>query len=538
MNNFYSEGKIIEGGPDIYNEIKICSLQSDNNKIHCLDKIAQSTYHYFFKQLSMIRTDKHNKRIQSITSKFLKDLNSTDTLNKEYLRSINIFKQIKPGKLHGLKDATSGSYVSTISKMLYMNGFDMLNETLSKANRSYLEGTSPDTQCENVLGYLDGNERCYICNIKLEEIQDTLGCPTACEHVVNVFQALKFYVGLYNSNSTDDSKKLLKNIVYKWSCACCNYAKNQLNFIDTTTNAVWTVKTPAIRKVLKIVSGKEIILVKNTEDKIECCREQHKKIDVNKLTNDVNTQMTKVCKELNENYPINNILIKNMVPEDRILSLKILEFICVISNISRNGMQKIFNKVASNYSKTSKVKFPVKTANKNSKAIKTSRPSVKVKPTYEIEPKIFKKRVRGGDNEDMIIDIDENNENYDEEEFTHWIEKYIDETNVEEIYELLVNELNIQIEEELSYIQFLYADQNLQLQLLLKLSEDIKIEERQKEAEKELYSQPVFLPTEITQTAGKKVIHLKSSKVTKKKIASPIKRRGGKKYKKTIKKRK
>ena len=31
---------------------------------------------------------------------------------------------------------------------------------------------------------------------------------------------------------------------------------------------------------------------------------------------------------------------------------------------------------------------------------------------------------------------------------------------------------------------------------------------------------------------------VKSSKVTKKKIASPIKRRGGKKYKKTIKKRK
>tara|TARA_B110000879_G_scaffold84710_1_gene117123 strand:- start:20378 stop:21922 length:1545 start_codon:yes stop_codon:yes gene_type:complete len=432
-NYFYSEGKIIEGGPDIMVNIQNC-LSGDNTsdtKVECLEETAKSVYKYYFERLSQIQANKHNARIQSIIRRFLSTL---DTNPETYFNSaFDKFKQITPGNYHGVKNVTGGNYTSIISEMLYVDGFPILNQALKESGRTFMEGSTPDNQCFGVFDYptkfLNGTEECYICGLGLAQIQGQAGCPTACEHVVNVFESLKFYVGLYNSRSPELSKKELQKIVYKWSCACCNYNKMQMNFIDTNQNAIWYVRDKAIKTVLDL----------SRRNNNSCCNDLHKGISNTREQTTIN-QMQVICNNLNTNFPINQIFIRGMNKTNKAKSLKLLEFICVISNISINGIQTVFNKVARNFLSKGSISSKNSNPKKNSKVVKTNR---QVKPNMDYLRKQYIPRARRGGGE--------------VNEPTYSIEQYIDESNFVDIYNVIVNELNTKIEQELMNIRLLYA---------------------------------------------------------------------------------
>ncbi|MDC1151756.1 hypothetical protein OAS95_04235 [Pelagibacteraceae bacterium] len=426
---FYSEGKIIEGGPDIMNNIQKCF--SSNNKVECLAETAKSVYKYYFERLSQIQVNKHNARIQSIIRRFLSTLDTN--LGENYIIAFNKFKQITPGDYYGLKNVISGNYTSIISEMLHVDGFPMLNQALDKSGRGFMEGATPDNQCYGALGELLSTDTCYICGLCLEPMQYQVGCPTACEHVVNVFEALKFYVGLYNSQSPESSINKLKKLEYKWSCACCNYNKRQMNFIETNKNAIWRVRDSAIKKVLEL----------SIDNNHKCCNKNHEEINLNERIRITKKQMQDICDNLNTNYPINQILIQGMDPDKKTKSLKLLEFICVISNISINGIQTVFNKVARDFLKKGSISSKNSNPKKNSKVIKTTR---QVKPSIDYLKKEYIPRIRGGG------EINEP---------TYSIEQYIDESNFVDIYNVIVNELNTKIEQELMNIRLLYAAYDL-----------------------------------------------------------------------------
>jgi hypothetical protein len=103
--------------------------------------------------------------------------------------------------------------------------------------RQVVERSSPQTQCNNVIG---DPSHCWICGGGISTDNDDLG--PECEHVFPIAQALVF-TGLYehslfqqisDQEATDLPDAYISGLVkeYKWAHRICNQVKNDAHFIE------------------------------------------------------------------------------------------------------------------------------------------------------------------------------------------------------------------------------------------------------------------------------------------------------------------
>lgn len=301
----------------------------------CLEKLQQSVYKDFFEELTELADDK--ELIRNI------GLFNIGKLDDAFRTAKSNFELITPGPYRGMASVTSGNYVKHICDMLQIRGCTSFNDSLKKLGRDTIEGLKPDPQCINVIGNPTQENLCYICGNPLGEMEDyelnqrgeKSRCPSACEHVLNVFQAIKTIIGLYNKQSPTASIRMLERTVYKWSCACCNFTKNQVNFIKNDNFNKWIVDERAIKQTLTFVKAIP-----------SCCKsEYHGKLNIDSRKKDIINLLNTICNTLNNEYSgvISNI--QKLSPQYRESIIKSIEFICVLSNISTNGINMVIRRV-------------------------------------------------------------------------------------------------------------------------------------------------------------------------------------------------
>jgi hypothetical protein len=328
-----NEGKVVEFdrlGSDIIE--CLTRHKTPQQKIQCLEEIQIDVYEDYFEGLSELADDEGlTRNIERFT---------LEQLDEAFHDATSHFELITPGTYRGMIDVTSGDYVKHICDMLQVRGCKLFNKALKKSGRQFIEGLSPDYQCIGVLGEPTPDILCYICGYSLGDTEDYekkqgSRCPSACEHVINVFQAMKTILGLYNKQTPRSSIRLLEQTVYKWSCACCNYTKNQINFVKNDSNGIWIVDERAVEETLLAV--KEVP---------NCCKSQfHGKLNIKARKREIVDLLNDICDTLNEHYsPIISSL-RELTPHTKQAIIKAIEFICVLSNITVDGIMTVINSV-------------------------------------------------------------------------------------------------------------------------------------------------------------------------------------------------
>ena len=121
--------------------------------------------------------------------------------------------------------------------------------------RNIWELTGPETQCNNTIGKVDENTKCWLCGFSIES--EPLGLLGTCDHILPIAQA-RFFLDLYNPSYkrtiSDDRKELLK-LEYAWAHRFCNAVKQDIPIIkgytEDGTDPKWTIDNEGISLILK-----------------------------------------------------------------------------------------------------------------------------------------------------------------------------------------------------------------------------------------------------------------------------------------------
>jgi hypothetical protein len=111
-------------------------------------------------------------------------------------------------------------------------------EVLRKNCRDIYEPGSIEAQCNNTIGKVRDEDRCYICGFDFDEKIE--GLQPTCEHILPIIQAI-FFLDLYRSSEkgkhTPEQMDILRK-EYAWAHRCCNYVKGDDSFLVTKLNRV------------------------------------------------------------------------------------------------------------------------------------------------------------------------------------------------------------------------------------------------------------------------------------------------------------
>lgn len=135
-------------------------------------------------------------------------------------------------------------------------------KTLSKSCRDIWEPTSPETQCKNTIGDVQGDTTCYICGFGF---LDQEGLRPTCEHILPIIQAI-FFLDLYRPSEkeqimADATKLSVLRKEYAWAHQCCNYIKSDDSFLQTVFDEAkypsWTFNTQTTGSMLHYIQNPE-----------------------------------------------------------------------------------------------------------------------------------------------------------------------------------------------------------------------------------------------------------------------------------------
>jgi hypothetical protein len=402
---FFKEGKLVQID-DLGSRIEDCLKQHTSiaNKILSIEELQKDVYTDYLNNLVYLSEYLGNN---DVLVKNIKSFSVND-INAAFSSANTHFMAITPGPYSGMASVTSGNYVKHLCNMLQVRGCQSFNDSLIKLGRSAIEGSTPDQQCNNVIGKATYNKegytntKCYICNTDVGNVEGGPGCSTSCEHVLNVFQAMKTVIGLYNSKSPDESIDNLAQTIYKWSCGCCNYAKNQVNFITTNNKNEWIVNDKAIILILNAIKGLP-----------RCCLpEYHKGLDITTRTKAIKKDLSTTCDKLNNMYSNINTSITRETSGNKSKIIKGIEFICVLSNITDQGITSVIKRVCRKRKEEQEEQYK--------------------KPN--------KKQKKGGDNTDKYIEM-------------------LNDYDRKVLYFECIHELNRTIDKQLQLLKFLYDDE-------------------------------------------------------------------------------
>jgi len=109
-------------------------------------------------------------------------------------------------------------------------------EVLRKNCRDIYEPGSIEAQCNNTIGKVRNEDRCYICGFDFDDRID--GLQPTCEHILPIIQAI-FFLDLYRAadkgKHTPEQLDILRK-EYAWAHRCCNYVKGDDSFLVTKLN--------------------------------------------------------------------------------------------------------------------------------------------------------------------------------------------------------------------------------------------------------------------------------------------------------------
>jgi len=235
--------------------------------------------------------DKTEKQLDS-SKDWEFEINTSPTDLLKHLREINIGNTIR------------SSQYSKIYPLIFTN-LKELYEGKIPVREKLLEDGNADSQCNNVFGNIDKwtNADCYICgNYQPSTQSNKATCSIHCEHVLNIFQSM-ISTQLYYRGLADDEEVMadLKNITYSHACACCNYIKNNKEFIyfDNGADWSWKVRDETIKECLKSVQSL----------KHKCCKSKkdiYTEINIDERTKNVKKNMEERCRLLNDHYKPRN----------------------------------------------------------------------------------------------------------------------------------------------------------------------------------------------------------------------------------------
>jgi hypothetical protein len=128
--------------------------------------------------------------------------------------------------------------------------------------RSIWELSGANIQCNNTIGKVDENTKCWLCGFAIQS--EPLGLVPTCDHILPIAQA-RFFLDLYNPSykrtMTDTKKELLK-LEYAWAHRFCNAVKQDVPIIkgytEDGTDPKWTIDTSGIKLILdRIINYKK-----------------------------------------------------------------------------------------------------------------------------------------------------------------------------------------------------------------------------------------------------------------------------------------
>lgn len=106
-------------------------------------------------------------------------------------------------------------------------------EVLKKNCRDIYEPGGIEAQCNNVIGKVRDEDKCYICGFDFND--RTEGLQPTCEHILPIIQAI-FFLDLYRGSEkgkhTPEQMDILRK-EYAWAHRCCNYVKADNSFLVT-----------------------------------------------------------------------------------------------------------------------------------------------------------------------------------------------------------------------------------------------------------------------------------------------------------------
>lgn len=255
------------------------------------------------------------------------------------------------------------------------NGLTLLVRTLfphrkdadNISGRQLFEGEySAQEQCNEILGEnWETNERCYICNIHSDDLDNKL----SCEHVLPVMQAATV-TGLLYRGMSKELKKDLYDIIYAPACHCCNYAKKAIFFIDfELEDWMWKHDPRGIQEVINRIrngGGKTC-----TEAHILNLQTKYKrnnnpvtgKKEVNKDVDrywQIRSNMKKRCNVLNEYYLL-KLKTTHLLSLDEDARKELYNYL-TMANVLLSIRPENIQHIITNYSKKRKRQFAGKTA--------------------------------------------------------------------------------------------------------------------------------------------------------------------------------
>ena len=102
--------------------------------------------------------------------------------------------------------------------------------------RQIWEIASTKTQCNQTVGKLKDDTKCWICDFPIDlDAKAGHALAPECEHVLPIVQA-RFFLSLYNSDMKDNlSEKARKGLLleYAWAHSVCNQEKKQISFLKS-----------------------------------------------------------------------------------------------------------------------------------------------------------------------------------------------------------------------------------------------------------------------------------------------------------------
>lgn len=289
--------------------------------------------------------------------------NNTVNINIEnniesLLDAVHEFNYGKVKERLGMKTSVKHSKVFPI---IFTNLKDIYTSNITTLSRTLIEGgISTDTQCGRVFGK-DWNEtnKCYICGYHLPELEITYeegwGCSTACEHVLNIYQAMTS-TQLYYPGADEELIDFLKKTVYSFACTCCNKTKSNAEFITFNPDTwKWEPNEVSIENC--------VIQILAFNSNVKCCKTKNENkltgMPISDLYDSINVDQR--VKEINDNMKARcNILndqCKPVPPQKTNKNLRVKYYnILTLSNILLAFRPEAIERITKNIIKKNSIK--------------------------------------------------------------------------------------------------------------------------------------------------------------------------------------